>query len=91
MKTYNTPCNLDANIEEKDIKKAGGNSMASRQNGKNRSFANFLEMCTTEHKVQFLNEQLDENDLQRKCTNRWKNMTKKEKAYFEQLTKRKKL
>lgn len=63
--------------------------MASRQNEKNRGFANFFEMCRTEYKVQFPNEQLDENDLQRKCTNRWKNMTKKEQAYFEKLTKRK--
>ena len=89
MNTCNIPSGSDANNLEKDIKQADQNSMASRQNGRDRGFAIFLETCTAEHKLQFPNEQLDVNELQRKCTNRWKNLTKKEKAYFEKFTKNK--
>ena len=80
--------NLNTNTEEKanSVKTSGRSNISRRQNGKTTGLTNFFERCTAEYSAQFPNEQLDAIEFEKKCTNRWKNMTKKEKACFETIT-----
>ena len=66
------------------------NNTITRQNGKSTGFNVFLDLCQKEHLIQNPDVQIQENDFLKKCTHRWKNMTKKEKSCFDVLSKRKK-
>ena len=59
--------------------------IAAKKSGKNNGFNVFLNMCKEEYGVQYPEQNLNEEEFQKKCTNRWKNMTKKEKRQFDNL------
>ena len=56
-----------------------------RKSGKVNSLDKFLNMCKKEYRDQYPTQELNEEEFKKKCTNRWKNMTKKEKEHFDKL------
>ena len=58
-------------------------SLSNRKSSKDKGFRKFCEMCNMEFSTQFPTQPLDDNELKKKCTQRWKDMTKKEKKHFE--------
>lgn len=56
-----------------------------RKSGRVDSLDKFLNMCNQEYRNQYPTQELNEEEFKKKCTNRWKNMTKKEKEHFGKL------
>ena len=56
-----------------------------RNRDKVNSLDKFLNMCKEEYRHQYPTQELNEEEFKKKCTNRWKNMTKKEKEHFDKL------
>ena len=56
-----------------------------RKSVKVNSLDKFLIMCKEEYLNQYPSQELNEEEFKKKCTNRWKNMTKKEKEHFDKL------
>ena len=71
-----------ANSDTKSLEKP---SLTNRKCSKDKGFSKFCEMCNMEFSTQFPTQPLDDNELKKKCTQRWKDMTKKEKKHFEIL------
>ena len=65
------------------------NDSITNQRTKRNGFTVFCEMCAAEYAKQFPEEQISETEFQKKCSSRWKDMTKKEKASFDSLSKSK--
>ena len=71
--------------ENSDAKSSEKPSSTNRKCSKDKGFSKFCEMCNMEFSTQFPKQPLDDNELKKKCTQRWKDMTKKEKKHFEIL------
>ena len=80
------------NVSSRIMKESGANSdtkslvtpsLSNRKSSKDKGFSKFCEMCNMEFSTQFPTQPLDDNELKKKCTQRWKDMTKKEKKHFE--------
>ena len=61
----------------------------SRKSGKTNGFDVFSDMCKAEYRIQFPTQDLTGEEFQKKCSNRWKNMTKKEKEHFYKISREK--
>jgi hypothetical protein len=53
--------------------------------GRMTAYAFFVKICRDEHKIQFPGELLEYQDFSKKCAERWKTMTDRERKWFKQL------
>lgn len=60
----------------------------SKPRGKMSSYAYFVQTCREEHKKSNPSERVVFSDFSRKCSERWRGMSAKEKGRFEELAKR---
>lgn len=58
---------------------------AVRPKGAMGAYPFFVKICREEHKKRFPDEVVDFSDFTKKCAERWKTMTEKEKSKFSQM------
>ncbi|KAM9362530.1 high mobility group protein B2a [Symphorus nematophorus] len=63
----------------------------NRPRGKTSSYAFFVATCREEHKKKHPGASVDFSEFSKKCSERWKTMSAKEKVKFEELAKNDKL
>ncbi|KAM9333315.1 high mobility group protein B1a [Pholidichthys leucotaenia] len=63
----------------------------AKPRGKMSSYAYFVQTCREEHKKKYPDASVNFADFSRKCSERWKSMTSKEKGKFEDLAKQDKI
>ncbi len=56
-----------------------------RPKGKMTAYAFFVQTCRQEFRRKFPDEHVDLTELSRKCADRWKTMSEKEKRRFNQV------
>ena len=59
--------------------------LSGKVKGKTNAYAFFVQLCRDEHKKQFPGELLEYQMFSKKCAERWKTMTEREKRWFNQL------
>lgn len=61
--------------------------MVGKGGGKEKqaAFALFAEECRAEHKKLFPDEEVEPAELSKKCAERWKTMTEREKQWFTMM------
>ena len=64
--------------------KAAGPDLV-RPKGATNAYASFVKICREEHKKRYPNEVVDFAEFSKKCAERWKTMTDKEKNKFNQM------
>lgn len=57
----------------------------NKPKGKMTAYAFFVQICRDEHKRKHPDEQVSLNEFTKKCSERWKTMTEKEKRRFNQM------
>lgn len=65
---------------------AGGNGEVAQPKGRMTPYAFFVQICREEHRRKFPDEQVAFQEFTKKCAERWKTMTDKEKLKFRQLS-----
>jgi hypothetical protein len=64
-----------------------GKGNPKKPRGKMSSYAFFVQICQEEHKKQHPDASANFSEFSKKCSERWKTMSAKEKGKFEDLTK----
>ena len=80
--TYEIACTSSMSETAKTNNKTAA---TKRKSDKINDFDKFLNLCKDEYSVQYPTKDLNEEEFKKKCINRWKNMTKKEKEHFNKM------
>jgi len=67
------------------VKNGGSGTSSAKPRGKVSAYAYFVSTCRDEHKKKHPNESVVFAEFSRKCADRWRTMTDKEKKRFQEL------